>query len=164
MGLRLLSGLRATVRSATTEPQMVDDFSGEGEMPGKTLFAAPASATALMVAFMAAPGPAAAMTLTFSWAGYKACSSRSPAFMVAEVPTGAVRLAFNMIDKDVPGYHHGGGTVAYAGNGEIAAGAFSYRGPCPPAGQRHTYEWTVRALDKGGSVLGSASAAAQFPP
>ena len=133
-------------------------------MRARSLTRAPAGLVAVLFALTAGTTAAAAMSLTFSWAGYKACSTRSPAFTVADVPAGAVRLAFNMMDKDVPSYHHGGGTVAYTGNGEIPAGAFTYKGPCPPPAQRHSYEWTVRASDQGGKALATASAVAQFPP
>ena len=107
---------------------------------------------------------AAAMSLKFSWAGYRACSARSPAFSLSDVPAETVRLAFKMMDRDVPSYPHGGGTVAYRGQGEIPSGAFSYMGPCPPSGQQHTYEWAVQALDRDGKAIGSATAAEQFPP
>ena len=110
------------------------------------------------------PSAATAMLLTFSWAGYRACSSRSPAFGVSDVPGETARLAFKMVDKDVPTYPHGGGTVAYRGKGEIPAGAFAYKGPCPPSGQQHNYEWTVQALDRDGKAIGSATAAEPFPP
>jgi phosphatidylethanolamine-binding protein (PEBP) family uncharacterized protein len=107
---------------------------------------------------------ATAMSLKFSWAGYRACSSRSPAFSLSEVPAETARLAFKMKDRDVPTYPHGGGTVAYRGHDEIPPGAFSYKGPCPPSGQQHTYEWTVQALDRDGKAIGSATTTAQFPP
>ncbi|HEY3639977.1 MAG TPA: phospholipid-binding protein [Xanthobacteraceae bacterium] len=119
----------------------------------------------IAVAVVAAlPSAATAMSLKFSWAGYRACSSRSPAFGVSDVPGETARLAFKMVDKEVPTYPHGGGTVAYRGKGEIPAGAFSYKGPCPPSGQQHTYEWTVQALDRDGKAIGSATAAEPFPP
>ena len=107
---------------------------------------------------------AMAMSVKFSWSGYQACSPRSPAFVVSDVPAETARLAFNMIDQNVPDYPHGGGTVAYRRKGGIPAGAFSYKGPCPPSGQQHVYEWTVQALDRNGKALGSATAAAPFPP
>jgi phosphatidylethanolamine-binding protein (PEBP) family uncharacterized protein len=107
--------------------------------------------------------PASAMTLDFSWSGMKACGASPPAFMLAEVPDGTARLAFNMVDLNVPSFRHGGGTVAYQGSGEIPAGSFSYRGPCPPSGQ-HRYQWTVRALDAGGKALATATATKPFPP
>jgi len=87
----------------------------------------------------------------------------SPAFILSEVPPETKRLAFKMIDRDVPTYPHGGGTVIYSGKDQIPAGAFSYRGPCPPSGQQHTYEWSVQALDQGGKTIRSANAAETFP-
>jgi len=110
------------------------------------------------------PSAAAAMAVKFSWTGYPACSTASPAFTIEDVPAGTKRLDFKMVDRDVPTYPHGGGSVAYDGGREIRAGAFSYQGPCPPAGQRHGYEWTVRALDENGKAIASATASATFPP
>jgi phosphatidylethanolamine-binding protein (PEBP) family uncharacterized protein len=110
------------------------------------------------------PSIASAMSVKFSWAGYTACSSRSPAFTVSDVPAGTVKLAFKMIDKEVPTYPHGGGTIVYSGSSDIPAGAFSYKGPCPPSGQQHSYQWTVHALDAKGQAIASTSALEKFPP
>ena len=52
------------------------------------------------------PSDAFAMSVKFSWNGYRACSTGSPAFIVSEVPSGTVQLSFKMIDKDVPKYPH----------------------------------------------------------
>jgi phosphatidylethanolamine-binding protein (PEBP) family uncharacterized protein len=105
---------------------------------------------------------AGAMSLTFSWAGVASCSQRPPAFTLSGVPGGTSRLAFNMVDLDLPSYPHGGGTIPFQGD-EVPAGSFSYTGPCPPAGQ-HTYRWTVQALDATGKVLATAAASRPFPP
>ena len=110
------------------------------------------------------PSDALAMSVKFSWKGYPPCSTRSPAFIVSEVPSGTAQLAFKMVDKDVPTYPHGGGIIAFTGNSEIPAGAFSYRGPCPPNGQQHVYEWTVRAVDGKGKALASTTIVEKFPP
>jgi hypothetical protein len=117
----------------------------------------------VIAALGAVSSEAVAMSLKFSWAGYRACSARSPAFTLSDVPTETARLAFKMIDRDAPTYPHGGGTVPYRGKDEIPTGAFSYKGPCPPSGQQHTYEWTVQALDRNGKPIGSATAAEKFP-
>jgi phosphatidylethanolamine-binding protein (PEBP) family uncharacterized protein len=111
-----------------------------------------------------APTLAQAMSLNFSWAEYQACASTSPAFQVSDVPAQTAQLRFRMVDQNVPSYPHGGGTVAYKGNNQIAAGAFSFTGPCPPSGEQHNYQWTVQALDGSGKVLGTAQAVAKFPP
>jgi len=107
---------------------------------------------------------AMAMSIKFSLSGYQACSPRSPAFVVSDVPADTARLAFHMIDQNALDYPHGGGTVAYGRKGVIPAGAFAYKGPCPPSGQQHIYEWAVQALDRSGKALGSATASAPFPP
>jgi len=121
-------------------------------------------ATINFAAFITFPSAALAMSVDFTWTGYQACSSNSPAFVVSDVPAGTAQLAFKMVDKNVPTYPHGGGTIAYHGARQTPAGAFSFRGPCPPAGERHMYEWIVRALDADGKTIASATAAAKFPP
>ena len=116
---------------------------------------------ALMMAAM--PTRAEAFTVRFSWAGIPACEEISPAFELAGVPPGTKQLGFNMVDLNVPTFHHGGSTIAYAGDA-VKRGAIRYTGPCPPGGQRHRYQWTVKALDAAGKVLGTASATETFPP
>lgn len=119
---------------------------------------------ALAALALAAPVASAAdFSLRFSWAGIPACQTLSPAFELAGVPAGSKRLRFEMKDLDVPGFRHGGSTIAYERN-SVRQGAIAYVGPCPPAGQRHRYRWTVEALDPTGKVLGTASAEAVFPP
>jgi hypothetical protein len=130
-------------------------------MPTKRRCIAVAAGLATLAIF---PSGALAMSVKFSWVGYQPCSSSSPAFTVSDVPAGTARLAFKMVDKNVPSYPHGGGTIAYDGAREIPTGAFSYKGPCPPSGQQHTYEWTVQALDGNGKAIASTTATAKFPP
>jgi phosphatidylethanolamine-binding protein (PEBP) family uncharacterized protein len=86
------------------------------------------------------------------------------------VPKGTAALDFTMVDLDVPGYRHGGGKVAYqAGQNTIDCSAVSaaslggYNGPSPPPGQVHTYQWTIKALDAKGAVIGQAVAQRKFP-
>lgn len=115
-----------------------------------------------LVATSALPAPASTMSVSFSWAGTVRCSGTPPAFRLSAVPAGTTRLVFKMIDRDKPDYPHGGGTVTYAGTGNIPAGSFSYTGPCPPQGAVHTYEWTVQATDDRGQILATAHAAQPF--
>lgn len=69
-----------------------------------------------------------------------------------------------MSDIMVPGYDHGGGSVAFTGQKAISCGAISnFRGPSPPPPQVHDYQWTVRALDAAGKELGVARAVRKFP-
>jgi phosphatidylethanolamine-binding protein (PEBP) family uncharacterized protein len=111
----------------------------------------------------AAPTKAAAFSARFAWAGIPACEKISPAFELSGVPAGSKRLRFEMKDLDVPGFHHGGSTIAYEGD-KVKQGAIHYIGPCPPDGERHRYRWTIEALDALGKVLGTATAEATFPP
>ncbi len=86
-------------------------------------------------------------------------SGPSPEIHVVGVPTGTKQLKARMVDLDSVGYNHGGGSIVYAGGNRIPAGALSsYKGPCPPAGQSHTYEITVQALDAQGVVIGEGKA------
>jgi phosphatidylethanolamine-binding protein (PEBP) family uncharacterized protein len=103
------------------------------------------------------------ISLHFSWAGIPACNSISPAFELGGVPADTTHLRFMMTDLNVPTFHHGGSTIAYAGDA-VSRGAIAYTGPCPPRGERHKYRWTVQALDETGRVLAKGSAAALFPP
>lgn len=68
-----------------------------------------------------------------------------------------------MVDLNVPTFHHGGSIIPYAGDA-VKRGAIRYTGPCPPAGQHHRYQWTVKALDAAGKTLATAIATETFPP
>jgi len=105
----------------------------------------------------------ATIGLDYAWSSGDMCSPRSPAFVLSGVPEGTRALIFKMRDLDVPGYNHGGGKVSYTGDDHIPAGAFRYKGPCPPNGV-HDYEITVKAVDETGSVLlGEGKAVRSFP-
>lgn len=113
--------------------------------------------------------PAQAFEFRFTWDGLALCTSgnpnrvNNPAFELRGVPEGTKFIRFKMVDKDVPNYNHGGGTVAYSGQSVIAPGAFKYKSPCPPNG-KHTYEWTATAQKrKGGGKIAVAKAARQYP-
>lgn len=106
--------------------------------------------------------PASAMGVSFSWGPTKKCFDRSsPPMTVSGVPEGTAKLRIRMVDLNAPGYPHGGGTVAWKGNGKLPYGAFRYQGPCPPS--PHVYQFTVEALDAKGKVIGKASAKKRFP-
>lgn len=121
-----------------------------------------AAVLACVAAACLAASAAQAMSGSFSWHGIAPCVHISPPFVLKDVPAGTTRLRFIMHDKDAPHFHHGGSTIVYAGR-QIPEGAISYIGPCPPAGQKHHYVWTIEALDSSGHVLTKTSAAAVFP-
>lgn len=113
--------------------------------------------------------PAVAFDFSFDWSGLKSCTTgqpntvANPAFQLREVPAGTKYIRFKLKDKDVPGFNHGGGVVAYKGQKVIQRGAFKYKSPCPPSG-RHTYEWTATAqTKKNGGALGKAKSARKYP-
>lgn len=114
------------------------------------------------------PAAAADFGLAFEWGNLKKCTSGSPnsvpnpKFTLKNVPKGTASIQFRMVDRNVPSYPHGGGTVKYAGGSSIAPGAFKYQSPCPPDG-RHTYEWTATAKDAGGKTLDQAKARKAYP-
>ena len=106
----------------------------------------------------------AALDVDFSWAGTKACSSQPPEITVSGIPAGTKTLHVKLKDLNVPGYNHGGGTVDYNGGHVIPAGAFVYKGPCPPSGS-HDYRFTVEAISADGQmILGRGSSTEAFPP
>jgi phosphatidylethanolamine-binding protein (PEBP) family uncharacterized protein len=127
-----------------------------------------AIASLVMLAGAMATADAASLSVSFGWGNTPACGSgnpsvvASPAFKVGGVPKGTKSLRFLMTDLDARGYHHGGGTAPYSGKSSVPAGAFRYKGPCPPGGA-HTYQWSVEAMDAGGKVLATGSARKRFP-
>ncbi len=123
---------------------------------------------ALACAIIAAAGPALAFSVKVDWGSGAGCSGVAPAFTLSRVPAGTAKLSFQMVDLNLPSYQHGGGEAAFTGKsafapGEAFGGMFpSYRGPCPPPGETHRYEWTVRALDATGKIIGAAKAVLPF--
>ena len=123
----------------------------------------------LLAAMGLAASNTGALAQTKFGANMRWCGS-SPEFKLSGVPKGTAKLEFNMVDLNVPGYRHGGGTVAYqAGRNTIDCSAVSaaalggYNGPSPPSGEVHTYQWTIKALDANGGVLGQAVTQRKFP-
>jgi phosphatidylethanolamine-binding protein (PEBP) family uncharacterized protein len=121
-------------------------------------------ALACAAAAMGSANAAQAFSASFSWAGIGACGSASPGFTIRDAPNGTAKLAFEMRDLDAPGFRHGGSTVPYDGRGQVARGAISYIGPCPPGGQVHRYVWSIQALSADGKVLAQTTAEGRFPP
>ncbi|WP_228028529.1 hypothetical protein [Donghicola mangrovi] len=114
---------------------------------------------------------AGGFSFSFEWGGIPSCTTGrpktvpNPVFTLKDVPAGTTWIYFKLVDKNVPGYDHGGGWVAYNGQARIEPGAFKYKSPCPPGG-KHTYEWTATAKSKKsamGKALGSAKAAKEYP-
>jgi phosphatidylethanolamine-binding protein (PEBP) family uncharacterized protein len=111
---------------------------------------------------------ASAFSMKAQWPQVAACANTAPGFTLAKVPANTTKISFKMVDLDLPTFQHGGGELAYSGKNTLASGeAFggflsTYRGPCPPVGQSHRYEWTAQALDASGKVLGVAKSVLPF--
>ncbi len=118
-------------------------------------------------AFLGFASSAHAFSATVRWGSGAGCSSESPAVNLSAVPRGTTSLEFQMVDLNMPSFNHGGGTVAFEGKTNFAPGALfgafsGYRGPCPPPGSVHRYQWTISAKDGSGKVLGTARATLPF--
>lgn len=112
------------------------------------------------------PDDVAEMNVSFSWEGIKACTHESPEIQVARIPDGTVTLQALLKDINVPTYNHGGGSVKNDASGIIPPGALTigYNGPCPPARERHKYEFSVLAKDAQGNIIGFGKSRQLFPP
>ncbi|SFJ61464.1 hypothetical protein [Jannaschia pohangensis] len=116
---------------------------------------------------LCATGAANAFGLSFTWDGLAPCTNGrpntvgSPAFVVSDLPPGTTEVRFRLVDLDVPGFNHGGGRVGMSTSGQLPAGIFRYKSPCPPNGV-HTYEWRAEARG-GGRTLGTATARRRYP-
>lgn len=120
-----------------------------------------AAALALAAVALSLSGSGAlAFSASFNW-----CGSGSPSFALTDVPAGTAALRFAMTDLNVPGFHHGGGKVAYTGQAAIPCGAFSsgFIGPSPPPSQVHTYRFTIQALSANGAPLATTTAQRKYP-
>lgn len=111
------------------------------------------------------PENAAVMGVEFEWQAIDKGSSDNPEIRLAGVPEGTVRFLVSLVDLNLNGFDHGSGFVDNDGSGIIARGATkgSYGGPDPPFSTvKHTYEITVRAYDKDGTVIGIGKQAKPF--
>ncbi|MCK5541489.1 MAG: hypothetical protein KAI40_02270 [Desulfobacterales bacterium] len=104
------------------------------------------------------------LKVSFKWTKASKCSNKSPKIYVSNISKGTKSLKVKLNDFDAPNWNHGGGTVPYKGSGVIKAGALKngYNGPCPPSG-RHSYQFTVHAIDKEGIIIGIGKALKKFP-
>ena len=108
---------------------------------------------------------AADLGVDFSWENTKPCSRVSPVIHVADFPVQTTWFKVSLKDLDVPDWNHGGGKFANDDSGVIPAGALKegYSGPCPPGGS-HRYQFTVKAVDKEGTIIGIGKRTRRFPP
>jgi phosphatidylethanolamine-binding protein (PEBP) family uncharacterized protein len=115
--------------------------------------------------FSTSIGHAADFSFKFKWCDTSYDPSNgTPEFSLSSVPKGTTKLEFKMNDLDRVTSNHGGGEIEYVGKKKIGCGSLEgfYKPPHPPSGS-HTYEWTIKALDKDGNELASAKASRKYP-
>ena len=105
--------------------------------------------------------------VSFEWQG-GGLQSPSPPIVVTNPPAGTAFFRVQMTDLDMTSFDHGGGVVPCTvknGVATIEAGAIKgYRGPEPPALQRHQYMIKVFALNADQAlVLGEGKAVRRYP-
>ncbi|WP_417720353.1 hypothetical protein [Salipiger sp.] len=109
----------------------------------------------------------AEFSISFAWGDIPRCTSGrpgtvpSPAFAIRDLPAGTTSVEFRLKDINVPTFNHGGGKLKVSRAGQLPAGAFKYKSPCPPNGA-HVYEWTATAR-AGNKVVGKATARRNYP-
>ncbi len=121
------------------------------------------SGLALIFAVTVQPIQADEFAIEFEWYdGMKECfSKKSPEIKLINLPEGVTKFKVKMVDKDAPGFGHGGGKIKYEGGDVIPHGALkSWKGPCPPS--THTYSFQVQAYAEKKKV-GYASYDQKFP-
>jgi Raf kinase inhibitor-like YbhB/YbcL family protein len=171
-----LSIITTTVASVPAEGDVTAD-SGTG-LPSIAIettpsTASPSTASAVTSSTVAAAvdsGPLTGFTVTAPWAEGGAIDTRFtctggnavPTLQWANVPPDAAELAIVVVDPDAGNFVHwvvagispgitaiaDGQLPAGAVQGLNGAGTVGWTGPCPPAGESHTYRFEVHALSK----------------
>ena len=107
---------------------------------------------------------AAPIGVDVQWSATDRCSPRSPAVSLQGIPPGAARIRVRLTDLNMPTFSQGSDVFVPPG-GRIAPGTLpNYAGPCPPAGERHSFRLTVDALDASGQIIGTGQATHLLPP
>jgi Raf kinase inhibitor-like YbhB/YbcL family protein len=158
-----------TTTTSTTIPTVLDPTAGldtgTAGAAGAAGAASPAGAPSTASALAGAP-----LVLTLPWADGGAIDARytcdgagaSPALSWTAPPAGTVELALVVADDDANGFVHWavagipptagqvaeGAAIAGAVEGTNGFGKPGYGGPCPPAGETHTYHFALYALSQ----------------
>lgn len=107
---------------------------------------------------------AAAIGVDFQWGAADRCSPRSPALAIRGIPPGTTKVTVRLTDLNMPTFSQGS-DVFVPPDGRIPAGTLpNYAGPCPPAGERHSFRFIVDAVDASGRIIGTGQATRMFPP
>ena len=113
----------------------------------------------------APPPEAVKMGVEFSWSSTEDPGGISPEISLTQIPDGTEKFLVEMKDLDFPMADHGSGHVDYSQEPVIKAGAVkgTYVGPRPPPGKVHNYQFTVKALDKDGKLIGIGIQSRPYP-
>lgn len=105
------------------------------------------------------------MGVSFEWNPPEAPLDKSPEIHLTGVPETTHRFLVELVDLDLKPYNHGGGYYSYNGSLVIPVGELDgyYQGPSPPPGVVHKYQFTVKALDAAGVVIGEGRHTRQYP-
>lgn len=168
-----LSIITTTIAAETSEPDALDpgalpSIAIETTPSTPASSAAPTTTGASASTAVVDSGPSTAFTVTAPWADGGAidasytCTGANavPTLQWANVPPDAVELAVVVVDPDAENYVHwvvarispgitaiaDGQLPAGAVQGLNSAGTAGWTGPCPPAGESHTYRFEVHAL------------------
>lgn len=102
--------------------------------------------------------------VAFQWTAADRCSPRSPALTIRGLPPGTARVAFRLTDLNMPTFAQGA-DIFVPPDGRVPPGTLpNYVGPCPPAGERHSFRFVVEAKDAAGQIIGAGQATQLFPP
>jgi Raf kinase inhibitor-like YbhB/YbcL family protein len=163
------------IASVSTLAPVTDPAVGDGIDTGfgdgfdtVPISSSPAPADPVLTASFAAGGPIDPRTTCQG-------ENLSPTLSWSAAPTGTVEIAITMTDLDAPAFVHwaiagidplstslGEGVVPeYSMQGINGTGQPGYTGPCPPAGDTHTYEFTVHFLAQQ-TELGDGAAGADL--
>lgn len=106
----------------------------------------------------------ATIDVAFQWTTADGCSPRSPALTIRGLPPGTTRVSIRLTDLNMPSFTQSG-DVFVPPNGQVAPGTLpNYAGPCPPAGERHSFRFIVDAVDASNRIIGTGQATRMFPP
>lgn len=107
----------------------------------------------------------AEMGVFFEWNPPETRRNQNPEIHLTGVPETTHRFLVELVDLDMKPFNHGGGTYIYNGSLVIPAGELDgyYQGPSPPPGVVHQYQFTVKALNADGVVIGEGRHTRQYP-
>lgn len=107
----------------------------------------------------------AEMGVSFEWNPPETRRNQNPEIHLTGVPEATHRFSVELVDLDLKTFNHGGGNYPYTGSSIIPAGELDgfYQGPSPPPGIFHQYQFTVKALNADGVVIGEGKHTRQYP-